>query len=179
MTRKRLGELLVERGVIDETQLMAALEFQRSHGFKLGDALIELGLASEEEVLSALACRLGFERVQLDTLPRTATMRAAALIVPEQTARTRGVVPIALDDRTLTIALRDPTDLAVMDELAFRSGRRLRILVAGEREIWRATARVYWGRCELELDVDSCERESVMPIVSLSDATFAPLATAG
>jgi hypothetical protein len=152
VTKQRLGELLVERGVIDETQLMAALEFQRSHGFRLGDALVELGLASEEQVLAALACRLGFERVELDRLPRTAAMTAAALLVPEQLARTQGVVPIALDDRTLTVALRDPTDLAVMDELAFRSGRRLRVLVAGEREIWRATARVYWGRCELDLD---------------------------
>jgi hypothetical protein len=152
VTRKRLGELLVQAGVIDETQLMEALEFQRSHGFRLGDALVELGLATEEQVLSALACRLGFERVELDTLPRTAEMAAAALLVPEQLARTRGVVPIAIDDRTLTVALRDPTDLEVMDELAFRSGRRLRVLVAGEREIWRATARVYWGRCELELD---------------------------
>jgi type IV pilus assembly protein PilB len=173
MTKQRLGELLIERGVISEAQLNAALEWQRIHRFKLGAALIELGFATEEQVLSALACRLGFDRIHLDTLTRTPTMRAAALLVPEEIAKAQGVVPIAIDEGTLTVALRDPTNLTVMDELVFRTGRRLRVIVAGEREIWRATARVYLGRCELDVELDAgLDADRTIPIVPLTDVSF-------
>ena len=151
--RKRLGELLLDLGLIDRQQLASALDYQRWHGCKLGVALIEMGFASEDEILTTVALKLGYDRVRLDSLQRTPAVEAALRLVPTDIANQKGVVPVACDRSTLTVALRDPTDLTLVDELAFRSGRRVRVLVAGEAEVRRAVARLY-SRHGGALDLD-------------------------
>lgn len=179
MTKQRLGEILIQRGVIDDAQLAKALAYQRSWRCKLGAALLDLGFATEEQVLSALACRLGYDRLRLDELQRSLSTTAAALLVPETLARSRGVCPVAADLRTLTVALRDPTDLAVVDDLAFRTGRQIRVVVAAEHEIWRAMTRLYSrGDLDLDLDLDESFDCGFVPIVPLSHDILFPIVAA-
>ena len=151
--KKRLGEILVELGVIDQQQLASALEYQRWHRCKLGVALRELRFASEEQILTTLARKLGYDRIYLDSLQLTPTVEEALRLVPRNIATGKGVVPVACDTTTLTVALLDPANLALVDELAFRAGRRVRVLVAGEGEVTRAIARLYSPRAAL-LDLD-------------------------
>jgi hypothetical protein len=64
-------------------------------------------------------------------------------------------VPIALCGRSLTVALTDPTNLALIDELSFRTGCRIRVVIAAQDEIRRASARLYCGLGGIELDLGS------------------------
>jgi type IV pilus assembly protein PilB len=155
--KKRLGELLVEAGVIDDHQLRAALGHQRQWGGKLGQALVDLKLATEPQIVSALSRKLGFEAVHLDALERTAALDAALKLVPKEVARRSNVLPIAADANSVTVAMSDPTNLAVTDELSFRAGRRVKIVLAGDREVARAVKRHYFPEeygtsAEIELD---------------------------
>jgi type IV pilus assembly protein PilB len=153
MTKERLGELLVQRDVISAAQLEAALDRQRSCGHRLGAVLLELGFATEEQILSALSLRLGYERIDLDNLARTPGLTTALGLVRQDLAASRCFVPVALSGRTLTVALHDPTDLALVDELSFRTGRRINVVVAGEKEIWRTIARLYCRGGEFDLEL--------------------------
>ncbi len=152
--KKRLGEILIELGVISAQQLESALERQRWRRCKLGVALRELHFASEDQILTTLARKLGYDRIYLDSLQLTPAVAEAIRFVPESIARANGVVPVACDQKTLTVALLDPANLPLVDDLAFRSGRRVRVLVAGEDEIARAITRLYSRRIPFEANRD-------------------------
>jgi putative nucleotidyltransferase with HDIG domain len=167
--KKRLGEILVDLRVIDEQQLESALQYQRWHRCKLGVALVELGYVSEEQVLSTVSRKLGYDRVRLDSVQRTSLVEAALQLVPEDVASTKGIIPLACDRTTLTVAMRDPGNLHAIDELAFRTGRRVKVVIAGEREIERAVARFYSRQvaaAELDLGAFGGEEPGEMQLVS-------------
>jgi putative nucleotidyltransferase with HDIG domain len=169
-SKKRLGEILVELGVIDWQRLDSALEYQRWHRCKIGVALRELEFASEEQILTTLARKLGYDRIYLDSLQLTPAVAEAIQFVPEAIAKGKGVVPVACDRTTLTVALLDPANLALADELAFRSGRRVRVLVAGEGEVTRAVARLYSRRAPAPgADLDT-RRDNPVQIGPLASA---------
>lgn len=132
--RKRLGEMLVEAGIIDEDQLHAALRHQRQWGGRIGAILVELKLASEEAIVDALAVKLGLEIARLDRLEPYAFEQAKGLVPREWAIRNR-VFPIAADTGHLVVAMSDPSNLALTDELAFRTGRRVKACIAGEHAI--------------------------------------------
>lgn len=132
--RKRLGEMLVEAGIIGEDQLHAALRHQRQWGGRLGAILIELKLAGEDAIVDALAVKLGLEIARLEHLEPYAFEQAKGLVPREWAIRNR-VFPVAADTGHLVVAMADPSNLALTDELAFRTGRRVKACIAGERAI--------------------------------------------
>jgi type IV pilus assembly protein PilB len=166
VSRKRLGELLLEAGVIDGTQLKAALGHQRQWGCRLGQALVDLRLASEADVVTSLARQSGFEVARLDGLEPYALGQALAL-VPREVAVTRNLLPLAADTSTLTVAMSDPGNLAVVDELQFRTGRRVRVCLGGDREISEAVRRHYPDANEVHaiaLDLDDADADAALAI---------------
>jgi hypothetical protein len=130
--KKRLGELLHEAGLIDEPQLQAALSHQRRWGGLLGRALVDLRMVEERELVQVLARGLGHEVARVDVLDPGA-IEAACKMVPVEQAQRHNVLPLAVDGGSLTVAMSDPTDLALIDELRFRTGRRIMVLIAGDR----------------------------------------------
>lgn len=171
--KKRLGEMLVEAGIIDETQLNAALGHQRQWGGRLGSILVELKLAGEEAIVDALALKFGFEIAQLDQLDPYAFEQAMALLPRDYVAKNH-VFPLAADTGLLVVAMSDPTNLALTDELAFKTGRRIRVCIAGENAI-AAAVRAHYGedpaaqRESIALDVD--DGTAVDPIYDPIGAT--------
>jgi len=141
--RKRLGEILLEAGVIDGTMLQAALGHQRRWGGRIGQALIDLKMATEEQVVSALAAKMGFERIALDLVEFGPGLELALRLVPHEFAERNQLLPYSADANNLLVAMADPTNMGVIDELAFRTGRRVRMSIAGDREIARAIRRHY------------------------------------
>ena len=143
--KKRLGEMLLEAGVIDETQLQAALGHQRKWGGKLGQALQDLKLATEPQIVSALSRKFGYGSVNVASLPRTQQLESALKLVPRELAMRQALLPIASDSSSLTVAMADPSNIAVVDELSFRTGRRIKVALAGDREIAAAVRKLYFA----------------------------------
>lgn len=135
-TRKRIGELLVSVGAIDPFQLESALSHQRRWGGRLGRAIVHLGFLREDEVLAAIGDQLGVPYVSLwdKVIPRD-----VLALLPEKVIRGRKVLPMARlrEHRRgpLLVALADPADLRVLDELSFATGLEIRPVLASEEEL--------------------------------------------
>jgi len=140
MPRKRIGDILVEQGVITPAQLQEALGRQRKTRERLGRILIEMGAATERQIAQALADQLGLPVVNL-TAQRIDP--SAVRLVPEVLARKRRILPIALDGDALVIATADPLDVFAVDDVAIAARRPVKSVVAGESEIASAIERVY------------------------------------
>jgi hypothetical protein len=146
--KRRLGEMLIEAGAIDATQLQSALGHQRRWGGKLGQALVELGLATEAQLVEALSRKFGFELVDVAALTPSPQLEAALRLVPRDLALRQTLIPVASDSSSITVAMADPSNIGVVDELAFRAGRRVKVALAGDREITAAVRRLYFGEEE-------------------------------
>jgi type IV pilus assembly protein PilB len=139
--RKPLGTLLINRGIIAAAQLEKALHQQRETGKKklLGEILIEQKVCSEEQIASSLAAAYGIPFAHVS--PRMADPAAVAVLPYEFLCR-KNVLPLFLVEDVLTVAVSEPTNLFLTDELACRSGHAVQIVAATAREI-RATLEVY------------------------------------
>lgn len=139
-TRIRLGELLVRAGVIDEMQLKAALAEQHRWGGRLGRILVDMSFVSEDVMVRALSKQLGVERADLSRIfvPRTIVDKVSV-----DFAETNALCPVRYDEarRTLLVATADPTNVAALDELRFKTGLRIETALAGEHEIHIAIQR--------------------------------------
>lgn len=142
--KKRLGELLIEAGVIDEHQLRSALGHQKQWGVKIGQALVDLKIATELQIVDALSKKLGIETMRLDLLEPSPAFEAALKLVPRELARAQNLLPVSTDVSSVTIAMSDPTNVAIVDEIAFRTGKKVRIVLAGDREIARNIRKYYF-----------------------------------
>jgi len=155
--KKRIGEMLLEAGIIDETQLKAALGHQRQWGVRLGQALVDLKLATEADIVRALSLKYGFEVAKLDTLEPYGHEQAVKLFPREFTVR-NNVFPMWADTANVTVAMSDPTNLSVVDEIRFRTGRRVKVCIGGDREIADSVKRFFPGDGAVEaiaLDLDA------------------------
>ncbi|MFN0062815.1 MAG: hypothetical protein ACKVPX_09885 [Myxococcaceae bacterium] len=142
LKRRRLGELLMDAGLISETQLRHALSEQRRWGGRLGRTLLELGYVNETAMAEALSKQLRLPAVDLDAaeLPADAP-RWLRLDVAER----YGVFPLQRDtvQKVLRIATADPTNAETVQALTFYTGMRIELAVASTGAIERALKRGY------------------------------------
>ena len=142
MARVRIGELMVRQGRIDEMQLQSALAHQRRWGGRLGRAIVHLGFVSEPTFLEALSEQLGAPFVVVGD---RVIDRSVLSLVPEKLVRARRVLPLArlAESRRgpLVVALSDPGDLAVLDEIKFVTGLDVRPVLAAEADLEQAIRR--------------------------------------
>jgi hypothetical protein len=141
--RKRLGEMLLEAGVIDAAQLQAALGHQRRWGGRLGQALVDLKVVTEAQIVDTLSRKLGYEPVHLASVEYGPALELALRLVPHAFAERHLLLPFSADSNTISVAMSDPTNVGVVDELAFRTGRKVKVSIAGDREISSAVKRLY------------------------------------
>jgi type IV pilus assembly protein PilB len=157
-TKKRLGELLIDAGVIDEAMLQSALGHQRRWGGRIGQAMLDLKLTTETTIVQALARKLGFEVARLKALDPQ-QLETALKIVGREFAVKHNIFPMAADHSTLSVAMADPTNLAIVDELRFRFNKRIKVCIGGDREISEAL-RVHYPSSEpLPLEAISLDAE--------------------
>ena len=138
--RQRLGEMLIEAGAIDEMQLRSALADQRRWGRPLGRTLVEMRLIKEEDLVRVLAKQLGIETIDLDSL---LVSPAVLELVPGHIAKQHHVVPFAQPMKFLDVAMLDPTNLGIIDELRIRTQLNVRPYLAGPKMIERNLERYY------------------------------------
>ncbi|WP_248341498.1 GspE/PulE/PilB domain-containing protein [Anaeromyxobacter paludicola] len=159
--------MLIEAGVIDDTQLKAALGHQRRWGGKLGQSLVDMKMTTEAHIVEALARRFGYEVVNLRDLRPSPALDAALALVSRDLATRHTFLPFAVDTGSLSIAMSDPSNIAAVDELSFRTGKRIKVALAGDREVYDAIRRFYYAEEEAERTVE--------PITLETDPEPAPL----
>ncbi len=137
--KRRIGDLLLEMGVITHEQLARALERQKKTGERLGRALVSLGI-KEEQIVEALARQLNVPII--DMLHAQVDPRAAE-ILPEAIARKHCVVPICREGTRLILAMADPLDVMALDDVSIATSLIVSPVVMSETEVRAAIERVY------------------------------------
>lgn len=184
--RRRLGELLIEAGLLDETRLKAALAEQRKWGGRLGRTVVEMGLVDEVAMCTVLAQQLNLGTVSLDTekLPERITEQLRLDL-----AERYGVFPVSSDGgHTLVVASSDPTNVEALQELEFATGLKITPVVATASAIDRAIRRYYFGESvsatraatpgELGIDETTFELDQLLSAPAASPRPPAPQAKA-
>jgi type IV pilus assembly protein PilB len=142
---KRIGELLVEAGVLSQSQLEQALFAQRKDGRKLGQLLVELGLATEIQLTQTLSRQLSVPWVSLYHVDFS---RSLLNLVSREIAEKYSLVPIFVrrvrkQGETLYVAMDDPTNDVAIEEVARAAGLPVKPMIASPSDI-RAAIRVYY-----------------------------------
>jgi type IV pilus assembly protein PilB len=141
MAIRRIGQIFVDLGFITDDQLEALLEEHQNHpGVLLGKLAETQGLINEEQLAQALAEQWSMQVIHLAD---TVIVPAVLNLVTDTMAQMYRIVPISFRDNILTIALCDPQNLAIQDELRTFLGYEIRAVVATERDILKALDRYY------------------------------------
>ncbi len=143
---KRMGEILIEAGIITEEKLQLALGEQKQTGEKLGATLQRLGICSEGEIAKVLAGQAGVDSVELSEM---AIERAAAELVDRKFAEQRSVLALNQHGRTLKVAMSNPMDLGTIDDLARMTGKYIEVVHAPERDIHDSIIRLLGSGSEI------------------------------
>ncbi|MFT9849856.1 GspE/PulE family protein [Aneurinibacillus sp. REN35] len=140
MARKRLGDILVESGIISQEQLEKALQEQKKTKLKLGDHLLQTGYITEQQLIEILEFQLGIPHV---TLFRYKLDPSLSGVVPEELARRYSLIPLKKEENKLTVAMVDPMDYFAIDELRMSTGFIIEPVIATRDEIHRTINRMY------------------------------------
>jgi hypothetical protein len=140
----RIGVLLVRAGAATEESVKRALAIQGFAGGRLGTLLLEKGSVSEDDLGAALAEQHHCEYVPWRVLGSIPATVAAAM--PAKFAIRHSAVPVEVGEGFLRVALRDPGNLRILDELFFVTGKKILVAVAPEVRIYQALERLYGER---------------------------------
>ncbi|MCK9418080.1 MAG: hypothetical protein M0R70_01725 [Nitrospirae bacterium] len=139
---KKLGEILIDAGLIDDIQLQSALGRQKTWGGKLGHSLIELGFVNEVDLAETISKYIKIPYVNLFDPPLVE--KQIKLLAPNLVKKYE-VVPTSLRNSTLFIAMSDPFDLDTITELQFITNLKISPVLALESEIKDAIRKYYDG----------------------------------
>ena len=165
---ERIGDLLVREGLITREQLARALEEQRQSGTRVGYNLIKLGFIEENELTKMLARQYKMPAIDLSRFevdPKIAKM------IPTELAVKNLVIPLKRDGRTLTIAMADPTNLGVLEDLKFITRYDIFPVIAGEFTLRNVIEKIYGTQDELRLEklMSEIEVDSDVEVIEEKD----------
>ena len=146
---KFIGKILIERGLITDEQLSHAIDAQQQQGKPLGRVLIELGYVKEDDIFTILGKKLGttYEKDLLTKdIPHTVITK-----VPPSIVQLYKIMPVDFDSNTLTVAMADPCNIQVLDDLHFRLGFNIKGVHAPEEDVDK-TIQKYYGDKGSSLD---------------------------
>lgn len=132
MGRQILGQILKAHGVVREGQIQEGLEDQKKHGGLIGQCLVEMGNCTQADVTRALAEQAGLMACDLE---REVPEEEALSKVDSSTAHAYGVLPLRMDGETLVVAITDPLNTAILEDLRFTTGCDVRGMVAPEERL--------------------------------------------
>jgi len=156
---KRLGAYLLAAGLVDEDTLSKALEIQRNQAHpktRIGKLLIEMGMADDLNIAKTLASQLNIDFIHLKDLK---IPREVLAIIPESIATSSMIVPISRKGKKLTVAMANPLEQYVIDDLRFITQLDVDIAVAPENEVRHAIEKYYINNVDRNLadekDIDA------------------------
>jgi type IV pilus assembly protein PilB len=135
---KQLGELLMERGIINQRQLDKALAVQQEKGGLIGEVLVELGFVKEEDIAQALTAQYGFPYLPLNNYDINLEI---INIIPVRVARQYLLVPIDKIANNLTIAMSNPLNEQAIEDIELLTGCNVQTFVSTASDIKAAIER--------------------------------------
>jgi len=132
--KEKIGQILLSRDIITKEQLEEALDTQRNTGEKLGEILIKKGFISDETLVELISFQRGFESVDLNKIQDKIDPSVANLISKDFEYK-RKVFPFELTDNTLYVAMVDPRDINVIDEIRLLTGYNVKPYISTAKTI--------------------------------------------
>ena len=140
VSKRKLGELLIESGLLTIDKLKDALEAQKSTGKRLGEALIDMKIISEEEMAFSLAMQLKIPFIDLTDY----SIKDDILdCIPEEVCQKFKCIPLSMKNSILDVAMADPLDLHIMKDLQFITGYNIQPAIATRSQIMDKLQRHY------------------------------------
>jgi len=130
--RKKIGECLIQAGLITEDDLRNALAEHKRTGERVGVVLVRMNLATEKQIAKALAFQLGFPYINLAENPPEPS---AVVLIPKEVALKRTCIAIGVEKNLLTVAMSDPLLFTLVQDLEFQTGYRIKQVVATRGDI--------------------------------------------
>jgi len=137
--RKRLGDLLVEAGVLSIEQLNYALE-TKSRDEKLGDFLIKENYITEQQLIEVLEFQLGIPHVNLSQFPIDPELLH---LIPGELAKRANLIPLRREKNKLFIAMADPMDYFAIEEVRMATGCQIETSIAAKDDLYRTITKYY------------------------------------
>ena len=166
MAGKRLGELLVTKELINIDQLNQAKQEQKAHGGRLGTALVKLGFMKESELTEFLAEQYAVPAIDLETFEIDPK---ALEKIPKATCEKYGCIPISLSGNTIVVAMSDPSNIFVIDDLTYITKCKIQAVVASETAIQKAIEHYLTKAISYERVMSEMENETVVTEVGMGD----------
>ena len=139
---KRLGDILVESGFLNATELAEVLSTQKETGKRLGEVIVESGLMSEFDILRAVSSQYNYPIIDLTGID--VDPKATALLT-QKFCEDNIVFPIGFDNDNLVVAIDDPMNITIEDELQFQTGYQISLMLATHSSIIDAI-KVHYGK---------------------------------
>ena len=140
VNRERVGHQLVEAKVISSENLTKALAIQQGEGGRLGSIFVRMGVLSEPTLLEFLSQHYGVPTIELSTCSIDDNLRE---LLPLEVVQQHLVVPVKKTASRITLAMVDPTNSSLLDELRFRTGLHITPMVATESDIRKTIRQMY------------------------------------
>jgi len=168
MARKKIGEILIEMRIIIPETLHQALQLQKGTGKRLGEVLEDMDVVIEEDVAKALSKQFGIPHVK--GLSRFRFPQEVLNLIDADLALTRYVFPLKVDGKVLYVAMSDPLNIDLQNDLSFKANLRVSPCVTTSEEIKSAVQKHYLK------EVNPREGEQQLSILLVDDQVNALLA---
>ena len=165
--KKRLGEILVEWGVVTAAGVEEAVQHAVREGLRIGEALVSLGLADEEDVTKALATQYNMEYVDLE---RQMVVPGLLEEIPLDIIRRHLVLPITREGNKLKVIITDPLDLETLDMLRFRLNADIECALASRTRLRDFIERFISSNVSIDETVHQLERNTSSDGIVETDA---------
>ena len=137
---KPLGQLLIERGIISNSQIQEALEVQKKEGGLIGEVIVKLGFAKEEEIAQCISLQYGFPFLSLNNYEISPDV---IKLVPKHIASYYCLIPIDKIQNILTVAMANPLNYEAIEDLEYSTSLNVQVFISTPSEIRKAIEKFY------------------------------------
>lgn len=155
--KKRLGDILVEAGKINNYQLNQALQSQKVLGKKLGEVLIDLNILTEEEILDAIEEQTGIKKVNLN---ETIFDRRVIKLVSQNLCEKYTLIPFGMNENKIKVALSDPLNIYAVDDLSISTGFEVESYLSNKSDI-NKFIQLYYSSEQMNKAAEELTKESL------------------
>lgn len=169
---KRLGDLLLEKNLITQSQLKNALDIQKKSGTRLGKVLSDLNYISENSLIEVLEFQLGIPHIDLSNI---CIIPAVTALIPMALAERHQVIPVKISGTKLILAMVDPTNFYAIDDIRIASGFDIEPVIATEKDIMQSIKECYGVQDLVEKAVNKIRPDDLSLTTEFQTAEDAPI----